>query len=377
MAGGRARHAEDARRTRADPEPRWWVQDIVVALLVGGVLVAGQWWLDERRVHVDRSIETQRAANAQELEDQRTAAGEQLENLRFVRERSSNAVEGRPFSTMDLARTSLSGLQLATANFNQANLIDADLVDTNLQRAQLRLANLSGANLLLANLSGADLAGADLSDADMSEARLSWARMPGANLERTDFSNADLSGAVLFAADLTGANLTGADLSRANLAFAELAQICHSSGTIWPQGFVAPQLNSEACLPPANQVDTDARRRLIGTWISSDPSDATFVYRFLPDGQYEWVGWIWQDRGNSVFQLGVRATGEFEIDDAQLTLNPQVVRRTRLDPRDRQGNYVEESFHMDPAAAVWAIDDGGTLRITSNSGVARYSRQLE
>jgi len=78
---------------------------------------------------------------------------------------------------VDLSKTLLSGMYLATVQLTGANLKEADL-----QRSDLAAAHLEGANLTGANLTGANLRGANLT---------------GAVCDRTCFIDANLTGATL------------------------------------------------------------------------------------------------------------------------------------------------------------------------------------
>lgn len=195
--------------------PRWWVEEVLAALIIGAIVAAGtiigQKSVDDRRA--EREIATALASNRHDL---------QLENLRFVRDRSSGqADESRRFAEFDLAGQNLVGLRLTGADF---------------ARADLSAANLAESNLVRSNLARADLRAANLARADLRGAYLGPERIPDAADQRgADLTDADLTGA-----DLTGADLAGADLTGAALTDARLADVFYDAGTIWPQGFAAP-----------------------------------------------------------------------------------------------------------------------------------------
>ena len=157
--------------------PPWWVQNIFVALLVGGIVaVVSILW--------QKSIS-------------------ELENLRFVRQLSSEpGIVARPFSGIDLQGQNLAGLDLTGASLDHANL----------QHANLALA-------------------------DLSPGPATRATTP---TRHSDLRFANLTGADLYGAHLTGANLTGANLTGANLTGADLTGIYYDEKTKWPVGFKPP-----------------------------------------------------------------------------------------------------------------------------------------
>lgn len=215
-------------------EPPWWVNDVLIAFLIGAMLVLGQWWLDNRRADVDRG-----------LEDRRSAAAERLENLRFVRDRSSLSRESRPFGTLDLSGLPLSYLHLVGANFADSALTHAALTSTDLREA----------NFVQADLDVADLRGADLSEATLQSTSMRDATIRGAILRHAYIADADLRGA-----DLTYTDLSGADLLGAKLTGAELSPICYDAATTWPEGFKPPARDAELCARFKEVGDAPLRR---------------------------------------------------------------------------------------------------------------------
>lgn len=195
--------------------PHWWFREVLMALVIGGLLVAGtvigQKIVDDRRS--EREVAQALAANRHSME---------LENLRFVRDRSSDATEGtRRFAELDLAGQNLVGLMLAGSDFAVADLSGANLSEADLSRA----------NFARANLKGADLARARLRGAYFGPERIPEAT----NQSGADLTEADLNGADLSDADLAHANLTGALLKRA-----VLTNVFYDANTVWPQGFTPP-----------------------------------------------------------------------------------------------------------------------------------------
>jgi uncharacterized protein YjbI with pentapeptide repeats len=102
--------------------------------------------------------------------------------------------------------------------------------------------DLAHARLARTELSGANLANVDLHASDLSEAKLVGANFEGADLHRSNLKAADLSQAVLRGADLRAANLSraslfGADLSKSNVRKTSFRNAEADVETTWPQGF--------------------------------------------------------------------------------------------------------------------------------------------
>ena len=111
---------------------------------------------------------------------------------------------------VDLANTTLTGL-----NLNRVDLVNADLSDATLIGVSLVGADLTGASLVCANLIDSDLTAATLTRADMRKVDLSG---------REDGRPPVLVRAVLIGADLSDANLNGADLRGADLSYTTMAR---------------------------------------------------------------------------------------------------------------------------------------------------------
>ncbi|SDL53868.1 Uncharacterized protein YjbI, contains pentapeptide repeats [Arthrobacter sp. ok362] len=217
------------------------------------------------------------------VDDHRQQGTELVENLRFVRERSSEQAQVRPFSDMNLQDQTLSGLSLDRADFSGADLAGTRLLKMGLSQAVLEGANLRSARvgdtrLVDSNLSGADLTGAiilrsDLTGANLDQVRsqawfggntnnttinrsiLAGVSMSDAELSRatvygTDFRRSNLRGADLFWTTLRFVNLSGADLSGSNVDTALLENICYDASTIWPENFNPPPNDPAACGVP-------------------------------------------------------------------------------------------------------------------------------
>jgi uncharacterized protein YjbI with pentapeptide repeats len=270
------------KRRWREQDPPWWVQDILIAFLLGVILLVGQSWLDDARSERELRAATTTADEA-----------DRRENLRFVRERSTTQAAERPFHSMDLADQNLSGLLMAGADLASANLasarlegadlsnailVEADLGRANLTNATLMNANLTNANLTDARFAGVNLAGADLSYAtglsdtylsgfgaqeklNMTGVKLRWVSLDRSNFAFMDLTNADLTNATLFHAFLVGTNfrgatltnvflggadITGADFREADLSGAHIDSVkyiggfCYNSATVWPAGFSPP-----------------------------------------------------------------------------------------------------------------------------------------
>jgi uncharacterized protein YjbI with pentapeptide repeats len=209
--------------------PPWWVQNIFVALLVGGI-VAGV---------------SDKYASSISAEQARQAT--RLENLRFVRQLSSEKdVVARPFAGFDLQGQILAGLDLTGADLTVAKLQDAVLVYSQLRcrpkpvgqpGPSLTCVSLAYADLTRADLTRADLTYADLTDAILEGTNLTGADLEGAHLTRADLTDAILEGTNLTDADLTRADLEGAHLEGAHLTGADLRGVHCDEKTKWPDGF--------------------------------------------------------------------------------------------------------------------------------------------
>lgn len=139
----------------------WWVQDLVVAGAIAGIVLAAQYWSDQGI-----------AQRESVRDDGRAEQAELLENLRYVRDHAGETTDtGRMFRGM----------------------------------------NLSGLDLSYLDLTGADFSGADLDNTKFNGADLSGARLDQASLDGTDFTCAMLDGAYL------DANLAHATFDRTSL----------------------------------------------------------------------------------------------------------------------------------------------------------------
>jgi hypothetical protein len=123
--------------------------------------------------------------------------------------------------------------------------------------------------------------------------------------------------------------------------------------------------------PPADVADA-----LIGTWASTDPGAAEFVYRFDPDSTYAWVGVIVQQRASGVFRYTVQAEGQYEVSQHSIRLQPLRASKSREDPDDPAGDYTDIPTHLDPSMLTWSIDAAGILQLTdAKFGTMSFTRQ--
>lgn len=230
-------------------EPPWIVRDVAIVFLIGVILLAGQWLVDDNRS--DREL-----AAARLLNDQASAR----DNLQFVRERSSpDKSLNRPFAWINLSSQNLSGLQLSGSDLTRANLTRTWLDSTKLDHATLH-----GATLKDAWLSGTNLREADLSCGDqlqtapcttLSGALIESVDMQKANLENVEISDASILGGNYRYSSFRGAHILRVQIgaaypfSRADLRGADFTDawfedvkideddVCWDVTTRWPVGF--------------------------------------------------------------------------------------------------------------------------------------------
>lgn len=114
-------------------------------------------------------------------------------------------IPGADFSTASMARTDLSGCNLASAKCRAADFSNAAFAKSNLDYADFTAATLIGVNLRRASLIEAVLTQASLEHADLRGANLSGADLRGASLAYSRFDRAFLDGTKLGGANLRGA----------------------------------------------------------------------------------------------------------------------------------------------------------------------------
>jgi uncharacterized protein YjbI with pentapeptide repeats len=151
---------------------------------------------------------------------------------------------GLPLEAQDLARLSLSGLEIRDAHAPRSNWSFSRVEDSAFVRAQMSGADLAGAQFLGVSLDGAVLDGARLKGASLAGSSLTRARahrlispsasfaavraraaeFDGSIFRQADFVGADLRASRFGAADFTGASLLNADLRGADLSRAVLVK---------------------------------------------------------------------------------------------------------------------------------------------------------
>ena len=226
------------RRFIRKDRPVWWVSDIVIAALVAILVLVGQNYLAGQTVRDDQAI-------SQDPQIQR------LEDLRFVRDRSSESYQPRPFRQFDLPGQNLSNLELKGANLVGADLTEANLAGTDLS-SQPAVKAAPGVPAVAGQASF--LQGVNLCHAVLTGAKLSYALLANANLTGVDLTTTTLTGAVLNGADLSGATLPSDPAIRES----SLKNISYDENTLWPKDFQPPESNTADRLKflsvPVNQA---------------------------------------------------------------------------------------------------------------------------
>ncbi|QUC00623.1 pentapeptide repeat-containing protein [Cellulosimicrobium cellulans] len=240
-----------------DEERRRLRGDLLVALVVGAVIatatVVTQWRLDLA------------AANrAEALAAQAELAAKQRDDLRFVREVASGPAGGaRPFSRLDLTGATLAGLQLGCewpgdadcATFTNASLVGANVVGANLRGARFDASNSSEATFAWSDLRGASFIVSRVTAAIFTGADLRGATFEGAivsvHSSVPSFGQADLRGATF---ETSSAEVEEGFASLDAVIVSEgsgwrFDDTCWDETTVWPEGFVPPPSNPEACRP--------------------------------------------------------------------------------------------------------------------------------
>ncbi len=205
-----------ARRFIKGDRPVWWVRDGLIAVLVAVLVLFGHSYVLS-------------VSGTRETGEQGQSQAQRISDVNFVRFRSSEQYQPRPFRQFDLEGMNLSGLELRGADFTEAKLSGANLTRTVLSfesgtpgapgRPAIPSANtfFQGANLCRADLTAADLR---------------YAYLVNTNLTGADLAFARLDGAALNGSDLSGATLPSDPR--------DLAGIYYDDSTIWPEGFQPP-----------------------------------------------------------------------------------------------------------------------------------------
>ncbi|WP_159600067.1 pentapeptide repeat-containing protein [Agromyces humi] len=220
-------------------EPNWFVSDVIVAVLVGGVLFGISFYVQGN------------ADRAQRESDQRVsdsiARQAQLDNNRlYVYTMSSNRVVNASFDSMDLTDQHLPGVHLPGAEFRGAILNGASLRDSDLRGADFWNAEWEEADFSGADLTGAQFGRIGLSSTDdkpawtFFAANLSHAKLFGMVLE--DIQAANFSGAQLSDVDMTAVH---PDTVRELVADGAFTGTCFSN-VAWPAGLADSELPASA-----------------------------------------------------------------------------------------------------------------------------------
>ena len=226
------------RRFIRKDRPVWWVGDILIAAVVAILVLVGQNYLMSANSRGDEAL-------SQDPRIQR------LEDLRFVRDRSSEAYQPRPFRQFNLAGQNLANLQLKGANLVQADLTGANLAGTDLSsQAPIKATPGSPAVPGISSY----LQGANLCHAVLTGTQLSYTYLVNANLTGVDLTTTTLRGAVLNGADLSEATLPSDPAIKDSL----LKGIYYDENTVWPKNFQPPQAGTADRLKfmsvPVNQA---------------------------------------------------------------------------------------------------------------------------
>jgi hypothetical protein len=140
---------------------------------------------------------------------------------------------------------------------------------------------------------------------------------------------------------------------------------------------VDPQPTPREVTPTPPPDTEDGEVAIVGTWSSTDPGDATFAYRFEPDGTYAWVGVITQPRASGTFHFQVQAKGRFAVRANRLFLTPSRSSRTRNDPDDPSGDYKNQPYDLAPSTYRFTVEGSEGMTLSNDSGTQHYVREGE
>jgi len=212
-----------SRRFIKGDRPVWWVRDGFIAVFVAVLVLFGHGYV----------------LSASATREQGQGQDQRISDLGFVRDRSSEQYQARPFRGFDLGDMNLAGLELRGANFVEADLGGANLTGTDLRGypgtpeapgppGQPPIPAIPGARALLQ--------GVNLCHADLTGAILQGSYLVNANLTGTDLTSTGLQGAALNGSDLSGATMPS------DASFVE--GVYYDDNTIWPEGFQPPPSNT-------------------------------------------------------------------------------------------------------------------------------------
>lgn len=229
------------RRFIRKDRPVWWVGDIFIAVVVALLVLVGQHYLVTANARDDQAMS----------HDPRI---QRLEDLRFVRDRSAEPYQPRPFRKFDLADQNLANLQLRGANFVQADLTSANLAGTDLS---FQAATKPAPGVPAGPAQPSFLQGVNLCHAVLTGANLSYTYLINANLTGVDLTTTMLNGAVLNGTDLSQASLPSDPETKDRL----LKGIYYDEKTVWPNDFEPPKPGSADMV---KFLDTPANQALYG-----------------------------------------------------------------------------------------------------------------
>lgn len=207
------------RRFIKGERPVWWVRDGFLAVFVAVLVLFGHSYIV--------------TLSAGDKPEQGQDQDQRLSDLDFVRSKSSEVYQVRPFRGFDLRDMNLAGLQLRGADFTEADLSGANLTGTDLvsQAATPEASGRPATPGVAAFLQGVNFCHAVLTRAD-----LRYSFLMNANLVGADLALARLQGAALNGSDFSGATMPS-DASY-------LEGIYYDDDTIWPEGFEPPPSNT-------------------------------------------------------------------------------------------------------------------------------------
>jgi len=106
---------------------------------------------------------------------------------------------------------------------------------------------------------------------------------------------------------------------------------------------------------------------LIGAWVSTGAGGAEIIYRFHPDGTYEYAGVLLQERDTGTFSFERSAEGHFRVMRNRLVLEPEHGTEKVEDPDVPSANR-EGPVDVKAESFEWAVDGAGAMSLTDASG---------
>jgi hypothetical protein len=93
----------------------------------------------------------------------------------------------------------------------------------------------------------------------------------------------------------------------------------------------------------------DTSNLVTGSWVSAGAGGALLQYVFHPNGTYEFVGTLRQERASGSMVFEVYQAGSFVIDNTGLALTPFRASTSRRDPDFPEEDYVNRPEQVRPA----------------------------